>query len=582
MKIRILNTSLVELGTITETITANVREGLNSYKELQFETYLTAENTALITDGVIAEVNGDYYDIAYYKKDQKEDGSLDLYAEFEHVSYRLNDKEYDMEFFAETGAPAHVLSKILEGTGFTAGTVEFTNQVTYSIQEKSSRRKMLMEFISLLGGEVDFDRFQISILAHRGSEVPKNITEGKNFTVIAVTFDKRQRDSNGNPLVSYECKLINPMEINLGDVVMMQYGTLSINASLRVVSISKNPYNDQDVEFEIGNFNPALECDIYKIETKAVAKDKFYHGARIGPEYGFEVIRSDRKARAFLNSQNLAFQAGDGSGSNWTNKLYYDFDPETGEAVLVFDGVLSAEALDAIKATIDIVVSNTVIINNLYAARGYIAELTVDQLDTSDKVAKYLVSDTSDVNYIRIYNQKIEFITATTNGLTTEQARDRNGNPLYWLDETQGSTTIEETGYPVTIYTYDETIKLAINFELEGTDYIPKIVLGAGVGNEAYPNRGKGFVYKDTNGLLLKYITSDGVEYSIELGENGIIQNGTGLLSALDFYANGFTAEYGETSTGYRWTKDLDGRITELEDIHTGEIIPVTWNAGDI
>ena len=59
------------------------------------------------------------------------------------------------------------------------------------------------------------------------------------------------------------------------------------------------------------------------------------------------------------------------------------------------------------------IISNTFITESLTATKGYIAELTVDQLDTSDKIANYLAGDTSDVNYIKIQNQVVEFITAT-------------------------------------------------------------------------------------------------------------------------------------------------------------------------
>ncbi|MGI6318458.1 MAG: hypothetical protein ACOX1J_07030 [Dethiobacteria bacterium] len=44
---------------------------------------------------------------------------------------------------------------------------------------------------------------------------------------------------------------------------------------------------------------------------------------------------------------------------------------------------------------IDYVVSDITFTQILYAEKGNISELTVDQLDTSTMVAKYLASDTS-------------------------------------------------------------------------------------------------------------------------------------------------------------------------------------------
>lgn len=616
MRIKILNPSLVELGTIEDTNSAVEREGLNSFKELHFQTFLTPAVSALIADGNIAEVNSDYYDLAYFHKEQSESGDLNVSAEFEHVSYRLNDPEYDMEYFTSTGTPTAVLTAILEGTGFAVGTVEFTESVTYSIQEKSSRRKMLMDFVTLLGGEVDFEQFEISILNQRGSTTPKNITEGRNFTIIAVSFDTRKRDSGGNPLVAYSCKLINPMEINLGDVVTMQYGTLGIDTSLRVVSIAKNPYNSHDIEFEIGNFNPTLENDLYRIETSTVIKDKLYNGTRIGPEFGFEAVRNDKFARAYFNSDAFKMQSGDGSGSNWVDELY--FDPVSKK--YIFNGTLSATVIEAIKANIDIVVSNTIITQTLAAEKGNIAELTVDQLDTSDKVQNYLSENKADVNYIKAYDQHIEFITAvyaTKQHWTTYpispvsgypyqsiiqagantrlivstakwyyyfsgdtqlksaatgkmyqlnagvwefvsdaanysyttilqanydvyndvslatvlfaathsdhvQLKNRFGNPIYWVDDTHTGTTLEVTAYPVFIYVYDEYIKMKQSFEEIDGAVIPIVTYGTGIGNVDHPERGRGFTFKDTNGMVMRYVTAAGVVQDIRNGENGI------------------------------------------------------------
>ena len=78
-------------------------------------------------------------------------------------------------------------------------------------------------------------------------------------------------------------------------------------------------------------------------------------------------------ARSVFNADTFAMQSGDGSGSNWTNKLY--FDPVSGK--YIFDGELSANIINALSVLIT---------PNLYADKGYIAELTVDMLDTGNKV----------------------------------------------------------------------------------------------------------------------------------------------------------------------------------------------------
>lgn len=165
------------------------------------------------------------------------------------------------------------------------------------------------------------------------------------------------------------------------------------------------------------------------------------------------------------------------------------------------------------------IVTNTIVTQSLYGERGYIAELTVDQLETSDKVRNYLNEDTSDVNYIKIFDQNIHFITASTDGATTEQAQDRNENLLYWTDDTFLVTTLKVTEYPVTVYVYTEQIKAKIAFDLVDEVYIPRITLGAGTG---VGDNDKAFISKIVDKYVMEYYTDTGERVAIEMDADGI------------------------------------------------------------
>lgn len=234
------------------------------------------------------------------------------------------------------------------------------------------------------------------------------------------------------------------------------------------------------------------------------------------------------------------------------------------------------------------IITQTLITQTLYAEKGYIAELTVDQLDTSQKVRNYLAGNLGDVNYIKIYDQHIEFRTGKVKfdeelNPLTEQATDRFGKALFWVDEERKSVQYEDNGDPVIIYQYDELTKAKIYFKNnEATGYYDvEWELGAGHGIPGFPERGKLFIQKDTEGGTIKYVRADGKEEFIRLCEEGtFISHDT--LTKIEFYSNGFIAEYGNTQVGYRWTKDSSGRITQLENIYTSEVVPVTWNGGAI
>jgi len=179
------------------------------------------------------------------------------------------------------------------------------------------------------------------------------------------------------------------------------------------------------------------------------------------------------------------------------------------------------------------IITQTLITQTLYAEKGYIAELTVDQLDTSQKVKNYLNGNTDDVNYIKIYEQHIEFRTAKVKygedeitPLEPIQAVDRFGKPLYWVpDSDHKAVQYEANDDPVLVYQYDELTKAKIYFKNnEATGYYDvEWELGAGHGIPGFPERGKLFIQKDTEGGTIKYVRADGKEEFIRLCEDGII-----------------------------------------------------------
>jgi len=572
--IKILDSNLNRQGVIKKAINPNRFEEINGENTLTFSSILDNKLISFLNENTSFELNNDYFDIAYYKKNANSDDSYTVDIEAEHISYRLNNPELNVEYFTEMGTPTYILGKILESTGFTVGDVEYSEIVTYSAQEAKSRRQLLMEFVAYLGGEAYFNKFKIGIVQHRGNLILKPVIKGKNVTVVSKIFNKRETDKAGNYLVSYTCEPIYLPgdEYSLGDEVLLIQKKLGIQEQLRVVRLSYDPYDNMNAVFELANYINGLEDDAYRIETSTLTKGKTYYGARISPENGFESIRSDKMARTVMNADTIAMQAGDGSGSNWTNKLY--FDPATGK--YVFDGALSATMIEALEAQFDITISNTTITQTLAAETGTIAQLTVDQVETSTKVQNYLASNTADVNYQKIYEQHHLYITASTDGSQTEQATDRNGNLLYWVDDMHAGTTLEETDYPVIIYVYTEYIKMDIGFEFDGENQTPQIILGTGDG--VLDNSAKSIIRKVTTGLELNHYKSNTGELrQIRLVDDGVFINGVRYeLTSLNIASNSFQASYGDVVQNAVLTKDVDGRITAIT---SGDVvIPITYN----
>lgn len=252
-------------------------------------------------------------------------------------------------------------------------------------------------------------------------------------------------------------------------------------------------------------------------EGNSIQEGVAYYGVTISKARGLEIKRSDGLSEAVFNSDTFAMRALDDLGV-MQDKIY--FDPVNG--TYIFDGTLSATTINAIEAQIDVVVSDTIIVNNLYAQRGHIAELTVDMLDTSNKLARFNAADVSQMFFLRIHEQRMEFIEASTTGVET-QLLDRYARPLYWLDDTKTQTTLDVTTFPIMVYSYTESKKLQMFFTLdpESGFQIPMMVWGAGVLGPDDEN-GKGFLFKDATGFVLRYVKADGVPCEIRLGEDGM------------------------------------------------------------
>lgn len=314
-------------------------------------------------------------------------------------------------------------------------------------------------------------------------------------------------------------------QLNVGDRI--GYGgsadTLVLNITWRFhggMSMQLDAPSKSEQKSEFG-FDASFAGQINSLANRAVLLGNAYYGISFSRERGLEQLREDGEGRAEWNADTLTFQRSDGNGG-WVDVLYFDAAQKT----MVFDGKLSTQLIEALEAQFGTTITNILITNTLVADKGYIAELTVDQLETSDKVQRYLAGNTTDVNYIRIEGQKAEWLTESTTGTIDEQAYDRQGNPLYWKDEEKKAVTTEVTEWPVMQYVYETKLtKAQISFEKDGDDYIPVIQMGAGI--DDLSNRGKAFIRKVDGGLHIEYHRENNGELrSIKIDERGIWQEG--------------------------------------------------------
>ena len=487
----------------------SITRQINGEFTLKFEALEADLKSAYFKSEAYIDIEGFYFDIAYVE--QLHSDVLSYRIECEHVSYRLISEE--VSYYTFDGTPTEILSDILAGTEFLVGQIDPTQVLTFAVYEENNKLGLIKLLANTLGTELDYDGFKIGLKETVGQDRGFQARFGKNIKAIKKILDKR------NNRTYYSVDLIELKNhpdysgyesletIEEGDTIRIVDDVMDLDVVNKVIKRTYNPIKAINTSLEIANSIELLTDTVTKIQRDTVTKGKLYHGIRISPDNGFESIRSDNRARGVFNSDTFALQTGDGSGENWVNKIY--FDPVSGK--YIFDGTLSATIISALSALIT---------PNFYAGKATISELTVDSLETGDKVGNYLAGDTSDVNYQHIYDQYHKFIVAQTDGTSFHQVKNRSGALLYWVDDTLTAASTTVTEWPVYAYDYTETTKLDIAFELEGTNYVPKLIMGAGTG---VGDNGKAKIYKSETGFYIDYYNgTSGEKYTFQITDEGV------------------------------------------------------------
>jgi hypothetical protein len=246
------------IQSVKKVISSNIRETLEGEFTLSFT--VMAKSALALKTKQIAKLDNQYFELVQISKSIQ--GSLPVCSVLcEHVSYLLNHEMYQISSFDFTGDPSAGLSQLLAGTPFSAGIVDFTESVTMKINQKVSRRAALMQFIAILGGEIQYDGYSINIRSHRGSNDYIPVMGSKNVTNVAVSHDSRENAS------SYDISFFKLMDLAVGDNVHIIFNPLGINVKTRIISLEYNPFYRFNIRVEVGRYRPSISDTFYRIEN---------------------------------------------------------------------------------------------------------------------------------------------------------------------------------------------------------------------------------------------------------------------------------------------------------------------------
>ena len=246
------------IQSVKKVISSNIRETLEGEFTLSFT--VMAKSALALKTKQIAKLDNQYFELVQISKSIQ--GSLPVCSVLcEHVSYLLNHEMYNITAFDFTGDPSAGLSQLLAGTPFSAGVVDFTESVTMKINQKVSRRAALMQYIAIIGGEIQYDGYNINIRSHRGSTEYIPVMGSKNVTNVAVSHDSRENAS------SYDISFFKLMNLTVGDNVHIIFNPLGINVKTRIISLEYNPFYRFNIRVEVGRYRPSISDTFYRIEN---------------------------------------------------------------------------------------------------------------------------------------------------------------------------------------------------------------------------------------------------------------------------------------------------------------------------
>lgn len=271
---------------------------------------------------------------------------------------------------------------------------------------------------------------------------------------------------------------------------------------------------------------------LQKSINDVVLEDRDYYGVQLSQKDGLTIKRmanNELQSEAIFNSDILSMRAKiDGQMKDC---IYFNTEKQR--------YCLSGDVL--IEGSVQ---SEATITDALYAEQGDISQLTVDRLETSDKIKRYLSKDTSDMSFIRIEGLELRFIIAKVSvnesGVAeTELLVNRYGSTMYWskdisnanivdgypyVDNVRVYATEKNTGFPITVYSYTESIIRQIVFiydPIKKATYCTE-TFGQGAGtNAAGEIVNQGWLQKTTSKFFMRYRTEQGKEIGIVMNNDG-------------------------------------------------------------
>ncbi|MDB4302083.1 phage tail protein [bacterium] len=322
-------TNVAGAQAVLNNITKNkMTRRLNGKFLFDFTCYEQEYKTEYIVFDNIVEV-GDYlFDINYIETDHDFNGKINYMVKCEHVSYRMIDDKIDS--YSSIDTPTNILTDLLSGTDFTVGTVDFTDSVVFTVNKSTNKLSVIQTLSKALGGKLEFNGYEISILDDVAKDNGYSIRIRKNLKSI-----KRVQDRRGTSKLTYnvgvvdifnsdELKDFTDLEsLDIGDVTSVIDDAINENTNQNVIEKSEDVIKSKTLNVILSDTFDLITDSTTNFKKVALTTDKKIYGVEFSEAEGQVIERTDLFAKSIFNADTFAMMVGDGAGG-YTNAIYFD------------------------------------------------------------------------------------------------------------------------------------------------------------------------------------------------------------------------------------------------------------------
>ena len=246
-------------GELKMAMDCSISQRLNG--ECTMEITTLADYCRFVQKRFRMECDGLIFNLTNIEK-KTQNGKYVITLKGEHVSYILNDEDYDISEFYFKGNPKRCLAKILQGTPFSVGTVDFVDDIMLQVNQDATRRDVLMQLVALCGGEIEYDKYKIGIRSHIGNTVPIELMETENVKNVGMSYSAAEHTE------TYKIELYKRVGIALGDEIHIVFTPLDINKTKRITGLDWNPFDFRTIDVSVGGYRAALSDSLYQSAEK--------------------------------------------------------------------------------------------------------------------------------------------------------------------------------------------------------------------------------------------------------------------------------------------------------------------------